>query len=386
MRLYRRTMPNGSISPYWTADITVCGERVRISTKRANKEEAKRVALSEMKRRQDAEQLGVKPEWTLSKLCEKYLATARSEGLSDVKKVEGRLRKLQGLPPFQGVAHIDPQTLIHKITPEMMRDIRDARLADGLANATVNHEQALFLRMVKAAREVWRVRVPDFSIKMLALPKKTRNLSADEEGRLLQELDPTREIRGIARFGLRFAGVQRKLDDQYDFTVAALDTGLRYSEITSLLKSQVLVTDDSVALRVWRSKVENYDTLAVPNRLAAVIRKRLAALPDHIDYLFPGFDVKGEWVNKPRAHATGGISKAVARANLNDPKLVKRYGRMTVHSLRHTFASKLVGGGSSLYEVQNILGHSSSKTTERYAHIAVSAASVRAAAILNSKA
>jgi integrase len=39
------------------------------------------------------------------------------------------------------------------------------------------------------------------------------------------------------------------------------------------------------------------------------------------------------------------------------------------HSLRHSIASWLVQGGSTLYEVQMLLGHSSSKMTQVYAHL-----------------
>ena len=40
-----------------------------------------------------------------------------------------------------------------------------------------------------------------------------------------------------------------------------------------------------------------------------------------------------------------------------------------MHDLRHSFASFLVNSGRSLYEVQNILGHSQLVTTQRYAHL-----------------
>jgi len=39
------------------------------------------------------------------------------------------------------------------------------------------------------------------------------------------------------------------------------------------------------------------------------------------------------------------------------------------HSLRHSFASWLVQGGATLYQVQRLLGHSSSKVTEIYSHL-----------------
>lgn len=40
-----------------------------------------------------------------------------------------------------------------------------------------------------------------------------------------------------------------------------------------------------------------------------------------------------------------------------------------IHDLRHTFASLLVNGGVSLYEVQVLLGHGSVQMTQRYAHL-----------------
>jgi integrase len=40
-----------------------------------------------------------------------------------------------------------------------------------------------------------------------------------------------------------------------------------------------------------------------------------------------------------------------------------------IHDLRHSFASFLVNGRRSLYEVQKLLGHTQIKTTQRYAHL-----------------
>jgi integrase len=51
---------------------------------------------------------------------------------------------------------------------------------------------------------------------------------------------------------------------------------------------------------------------------------------------------------------------------------------LRIHDLRHQFASFLVNNGRSLYEVQQILGHSTPNVTQRYAHL--STQSLQAAA------
>jgi site-specific recombinase XerD len=69
---------------------------------------------------------------------------------------------------------------------------------------------------------------------------------------------------------------------------------------------------------------------------------------------------------------------------LNDPDVVKeKGGKVTIHTFRHTFASRLVQAGVSLAKVSKLLGHSSVTTTEIYAHLTLNEVSEEAVEVLN---
>ena len=53
----------------------------------------------------------------------------------------------------------------------------------------------------------------------------------------------------------------------------------------------------------------------------------------------------------------------------NDARKKVGLNNLRIHDLRHSFASALVNQGISIYDVQQLLGHQSIKTTQRYAHL-----------------
>lgn len=73
------------------------------------------------------------------------------------------------------------------------------------------------------------------------------------------------------------------------------------------------------------------------------------------------FVFQGRKPNKPLCNPSKAFARILKYAGISD---------FRIHDLRHAYASLAISNGASLYEVQHLLGHASSQTTMRYAHLA----------------
>ena len=245
---------------------------------------------------------------------------------------------------------LDGRTLLSELTGKHYSDYVEHRKQQGYAPQTIKHGVRFISAVIKQAKRegyaVADIEPPVISIR----PTRLRYLCLEEEQRLLRELDPLREGKSIPPQDKRPPHILRELQDNFDIVVVLLDTGARYGEIAKLTWEQIDL--ETRTIRLWRSKVSNESILFMTSRVHQVLSKRFQSRTSQ--YLFTNR------TNGPRGYTTKGIRKAYRRAGLHD---------CTIHTLRHTHATRLVQNGLSIYEVRSVLGHTDIKTTMRYAHL-----------------
>ena len=130
--------------------------------------------------------------------------------------------------------------------------------------------------------------------------------------------------------------------------------GLRLGELLNLKPNDIDSDRMQISIKGAKGKKDRYTLLA---------EKLLPLLRDYYkkygpkEYLFEG-ETGGQYSERSMQTV---VKEALQRGN------VKKYA--TVHTLRHSFATHLLENGTDLRYIQNLLGHSSSKTTEVYTHV-----------------
>jgi integrase/recombinase XerD len=131
--------------------------------------------------------------------------------------------------------------------------------------------------------------------------------------------------------------------------------GLRVGEVVRLKLRDI--DSDRMLIHVVQGKgrKDRYTTLS---QVALDQLRKYYKLYKPEQWLFEGADGKGHLTERTVQKV---FQTACAKANIKKD--------VSVHSLRHSFATHLLESGTDLRYIQELLGHQSSKTTEIYTHV-----------------
>jgi integrase/recombinase XerD len=131
--------------------------------------------------------------------------------------------------------------------------------------------------------------------------------------------------------------------------------GLRRSEVLNIKASEI---DSKRKLLLIRNAKGRKDRIApLSDKLIAMLREYYTMYKPKT-WLFEGQE-KGEQYTGSSLQEV--LKKAIKTAKINKP--------VSLHWLRHSYATHLLEAGTDLRYIQELLGHKSSRTTEIYTHV-----------------
>ena len=133
-------------------------------------------------------------------------------------------------------------------------------------------------------------------------------------------------------------------------------SGLRVSEVVALKMEHIDLSRKVIHIRLGKGRKD---------RCTLLSEKAALFITEYCDFfgiqkwLFPGQPPTRPLTIRSAQHI---FDKAVRRAEIHK--------KISIHCLRHTFATHLLESGTDIRYIQSLLGHSNVRTTERYTHIA----------------
>ena len=301
----------------------------RANAYRAELIEGKRETRKAMKARAAAEKRAVAARPTIRALWEAYVA---SKTWSRSLKVENERFNNHLAPQFG-------DRTFYEIETDEVRKFKDVLLTKR-SDQTTKHVLALLRRIINYGVEEKKMPPPDPNILKIELPpvfnEQADTLSDEEYERLLTAAAHEENWKAGAA------------------VLLALATGMRKSEILLLEWRRVNLDIKFITLRAKDVKAKKPQKVYLNDFAVEILLK----IPRTSRYVFPG-----QSDDKPLPNLSPYLRRIREAAKL--PKTTR-----PLHAWRHVFASRLATKGESLYVIQRLLRHSTSRMTERYAHLA----------------
>ncbi|MCC6746271.1 MAG: tyrosine recombinase XerC [Deltaproteobacteria bacterium] len=195
---------------------------------------------------------------------------------------------------------------------------------------------------------------PDNPVKLVSMPKRAkvlpRFLSVDEAFGLVGAVagDDAAPVRDRAMVELLYAA------------------GLRVSELCALDLGDLEL--DQAMVRVRHGKGDKARVVPMGRPAVEALQLYLAARGGFRHPKHGGQDPYAVFLNQRGGRLTvRSVARIVGRAGL----AAGTRGRVSPHALRHSCATHLLDGGADLRSIQEILGHASLQTTQRYTHVSI---------------
>ncbi|WP_295624051.1 site-specific integrase [uncultured Nitrosomonas sp.] len=226
---------------------------------------------------------------------------------------------------------------LNQITRQQIQLFHTSLKHEGLAAATCNHHIKLLKHSLNLAID-WEMldKNPVARVPMFHEDNKLELYMDDVELNRLLTVLHTDENRSVCQIALFL-----------------LSTGCRLNEALSAKWSDVDMSKGIFTIRATNAKSRKLRGVPL-NESAIEILKQLDT-QGKFEYLF---------INRLTGRPYCNIHKVWQR--LREKAGLKH---LRLHDLRHQYASFLVNSGRTLYEVQQIFGHSTSVVTQRYSHL-----------------
>ncbi len=281
---------------------------------------------------------------TVKDSCEEfllYLATVKGMTENTVQSYGEDYKKLN---EFLG-----PDTEIDKVSLQDLRFCVGSLSAQKFSVATINRFIASLRALFSYSQKFGRLKVnPALEIKTLKAPKHLPNFMTGTEVDALCDAPQKNELLWASR-------------DKAIFEML-YSSGCRVAELASLKLGDFSAGGKSAVVKGKGKK----------DRIVYFEADALAALKDYLPErkaLLERLKVPGQkalFVNKKGGQlSTRGIRWIVSR--YSGPEGTNRH--VSPHAFRHTFATSMLSSGADVRVVQEMLGHSSISTTQRYTHV-----------------
>lgn len=309
----------------WWARFKVAGHEYRRSLRTATRAEAERrlKALKQEVEREALFNIGAPETWASAVLGWNAHATADLSPKT-VTRYLVSLRQCHRLLDGLNLRQVDVAKL---------RELVKARRIEGATTATIRRDLTAISSVLDyAIGEGWIDENPTLTIRHKRMREKRLPICL-----------PTEEEIALVK-----AAAPQRFADAIDF---ARETGMREDEIFGLKRQQL--ASDAITIRGKRNRLR-----VIPYTRRA--RKIIERQPAYIGSPYVFWHSAGERWKSPSSRF-GDIRRRVAR------KAAHGFQGFRFHDLRHLYAVEyLKAGKGSLYDLQQLLGHESVKTTEIY--------------------